>query len=212
MPRVSAQVILRTADNVPANFVTNTFYFDLDTDIGGGELENLTEDIGDALVALYQTLLSILAGIQLTGHRIKFVDIDGARPQYPYEERVFSISGTVQATSLPHEVCIVSSFEADRTPGLNQATRRGRVFLGPIGGTALQSDGRITDAARALVAGAFNAFFGKQDGAGFSGWLWVVYSRKNDSVAPVKMGHVDNEFDTQRRRGVASTMRSVWGV
>lgn len=211
MARISAQVILRTADNIPENYCTNTFYFNLDEDSSVGiDRAFLTNEINTALLALYDDVRGLLGGLMQTGHRIKYVDIDEPRPQFPYQEEVWDFVTGIASDVLPHEVCVVSSFEADQVSGVNQASRRGRVFMGPMNAASKATDGRLDDAFRTAMAQAFNDFSDKQDTAGVSGWTWVVYSRKLDTMAQVKMGHVDNAFDTQRKRGVASTVRSVW--
>ena len=38
----------------------------------------------------------------------------------------------------------------------------------------------------------------------------VLYSRANRSVYRITDNWVDNEWDTQRRRGTAATARQVW--
>lgn len=217
MPRISAQVILRTSDNIPANYATNTYFFDVETDLVApeGSLEDQSVlSIAPALVDLYNELndqADLFGGLATSGHRIKFVEIDGPKPQYPYAEVVWAFTTAPSASVLPSECCVVSSFEAVQSAGINQATRRGRVFLGPLNLGALNAlTGRLVDADRVAIATAFQTFAQKQDEAGFSGWQWMVYSRKNDAMSRVVMGHVDNAFDTQRRRGVESTLRSVW--
>lgn len=212
--RISAQVILRTSDNIAANYCTNTFHFlidfaTVDPTPGADDRDGITDQVADALVTLYNGLAPRMAGLQVTGHRIKFVNIDDPAPQFPYRERVFSITGTIGGSQLPSEVAIVSSFEATQVSGVNQATRRGRVYIGPIS-TSSNDDGRVGDSTRTAISDAFEGFANDQDQAGFTGWQWMIYSRTRDEMSRVVMGHIDNAFDTQRRRGVQSTIRSVW--
>lgn len=212
MARVSAQVILRTTDNIAANFATNTFHFDIDEDPGlDNDKERICdEEITPAIAALYDSFrASTLGGLQIGGHRIKYVDIDDPAPQYPFVESVWDFPSGVAQVLLPSEVCIASSFEGVRVAGVNQASKRGRLFLGPLNVNA-NDNGRVDAAARTAIANGFKAFKDSTDDAGFSGWIWTVYSRKLDIMTPVVMGHVDNAFDTQRRRGVSSTARTVW--
>lgn len=215
LARVSAQVILRTNDNIPANYVTNTYHFlmdyaTVDPTPGADDLEGITDQVNNALVDLYNDLQNIWGGLLQTGHRIKYVNIDEPAPQYPYQEELFDLGSITASQFLPNEVCIVSSFEADQVAGINQATRRGRVFLGPLAIGALPNGGRVSPATQSLIATSFDTFSGKQDTAGFTGWQWMVYSRKRDEMARVTNGHVDNAFDTQRRRGLESSVRTTW--
>nr|CRY97728.1 hypothetical protein [uncultured prokaryote] len=212
MPRVTAQVILRTADLIPANYVTNTYHFSITTDDPINSLDDITDEVATALTDLYDDIRSRLGGMAQTGHRIKFTDIDEPRPSFPYKEVVFDFTGATASGALPSEVAICSSFEGDPIAGTNQASRRGRVYLGKIAQSALASDntGTVTGAALLVIQQAFEQFAGKQDQAGFSGWIWTVYSPTLDLMAPVTSGHVDNAFDTQRRRGIEATSRLVW--
>lgn len=213
--RISAQVILRTQDNIPANYVTNTYHFlidfaTVDPTPGADDREGITDQVNAALVALYGDMVQVFGGLAETGHRIKYVNIDDPQPQYPYQEELFDLPSTTALQYLPSEVCIVSSFEADQSAGVNQASRRGRVFLGPLASNAAPNGGRLTPVFQNAIADSFNAFSAKQDTAGFTGWQWMVYSRSLNEMARVTNGHVDNAFDTQRRRGQASTLRVTW--
>lgn len=210
MARVSAQTILKTSDNIAANFVTNTMYFDFDEFQAVDKVDLATQQVGPQIAVMYNAMNAVLAGLQQTGHRTKFVDIDGPAPQYPFYEHMWDFTAPLDQNQLPPECAIVSSFEAAQVGGINQASRRGRIFLGPIPQSRVENDGRVTDAARTNIATAMKAFNDDQDTAGFSGWTWQVYSRTLNSMARVEMGHVDNNFDTQRRRSVESTARSIW--
>nr|CRY97692.1 hypothetical protein [uncultured prokaryote] len=212
MAQVSAQVILKTTDNVPANFVTNTYHFRLteDSSYGVDRHQLSSEEVAPALVGLYDDLSGVLGNLAQTGHRIKFVDVEDPHPQYPYYEHTWGFANPINQAALPHEVCVVSSFEADIESGKNQASRRGRVFLGPISLSQCDNDGRLKATARSTIADAFHDFTGDEDNVGISGWEWCVYSRTLSEFVNVAMGHVDNAFDTQRRRGISATVRTVW--
>lgn len=45
---------------------------------------------------------------------------------------------------------------------------------------------------------------------GAASWTWVQYSTKLGVATAVSQGFVDNEWDTQRRRGKRSTARTNW--
>lgn len=214
MARISAQVILRPTSGIAKDFVTNVYHFDINEPSipGDTNLKDFVENrVGGALVELYEDLKPDLGLLSQTGHRIKFVDIDGPRPQYPFLEVMFDFDTAVQQTSLPAECCIVSSFEASQVAGIRQSSRRGRVFIGPLNTGALTpSSGRVADTTRGRIATAFADFKAKDDDVGLSGWVWTIYSPTLGVMSKVNSGHVDNAFDTQRRRGVSSSFRSVW--
>lgn len=92
-----------------------------------------------------------------------------------------------------------------------QARRRGRIYLGPFGQTVLGTTAVTSDrplaAAVTAIANAATALATATAGAVVP---WVIYSPTNGSGAVVTDGWVDNAFDTQRRRGVAATSRTLW--
>nr|CRY97689.1 hypothetical protein [uncultured prokaryote] len=212
MARISVQTILKTTDNIGQNFVNNTWHFDVDEDFTtNNDLDTQTAFIFDALEDFYEDISGVLANLATTGHRFKAVDVESPAPQFPYLERVWDFGTAINQAALPHEVCVVGSFEADRESGVNQASRRGRVFLGPISLSQSDNDGRLKLTAQTTIAQAFTTLKGKEDTSGEGGWTWIIWSKTRQDFGRVTSGHVDNAFDTQRRRGIQSTLRSTWG-
>lgn len=91
-------------------------------------------------------------------------------------------------------------------------SRTGRIYVGPLNSSALSSS-----SGEPRVSSAFLSDLGASAShlravvLGLSvPTTWVVWSRKLASVDDVIGGHIDNEFDTQRRRGLLSTVRSLW--
>lgn len=205
MPRTQAQVILRTTDAVPENFLTNTYAIDFDSNPTSDQL------LMDAITVLYSTLSASIfsAHIAQNGHMVKLVDIDGPAPQYPYLEETFDLTTAPAGATLPTEVAIVGSFQGARTAGQYQARRRGRVYFGGI--REIENNaGRPSVAAVTGIATALSAF--GLDVNAIADTTWCVWSRVDDAFVPITDGWVDNAFDTQRRRGVATTSRTTWFV
>lgn len=129
-------------------------------------------------------------------------------------------SGTAQ--DLPFEVAVCSSVKANRTdhPG-PVGRRRGRFYLGPLTAFALQGtsgDSRVypnpsDDLINQLKQASLYLADGgvSEDGLSIgAAGEWCIYSRADHGTYPIKTGFVDNEFDTQRRRGTDPTARSTW--
>ena len=116
---------------------------------------------------------------------------------------------------LPEEVACCLSFEAVPAAGTNQARRRGRIFLGPLAQTAL--DTTISTAPSrpnpALIASVFTALSAASVLWSVS-WEWMVNSPTigKYSSASVARAWIDNAWDTQRRRGVDPSEKTYWGV
>lgn len=207
MSILRSQVILRTADNIPANFVTNTFYWESLADI------QVTIPLYTAAVkVMYDDLNPYFStALSRTGHEVRTYLEDQPSPNYPVDTTVWDLASNLAGTPLPSEVSVTSSFEADKVNGLSQASRRGRVYFGPLN-TAAMTNGRVnaatqTDFAQATVDYILNVM------AIDSGQTYpVVWSRKLQSAARITTGWVDDAFDTQRRRGIEPSSRVTWDL
>jgi len=205
MPDIRAQVIIKTTSGVSDDFVTNTWAFHVNDQVDN------TPDVADALWAFYNAFETYYpATIAQNGHEIKFYELPGLTPNYPFYETTRNFTGAPTGTTLPSEVSLVCSFQADRISGFPQSRRRGRIYFGPLD-EALNNNGRPTDAARtafcAQMENLFDAVIAVE-----AGCYWGVWSSTDGSISPVVNGWVDNAWDTQRRRGVSSTARTTWGT
>ena len=133
----------------------------------------------------------------------------GATPGSPPDwSGSFNFGARGSATPLPAEVALCLSFQSEHEDGVPQARRRNRKYLGPFGSNANSTEGRPSSAViNSIVAAARDL---KQASAASLYWKWVVYSPTSDTYEEVDDGWVDNAWDTQRRRGRASTARTTW--
>lgn len=194
------QFTFKTDDGIAANFVTNTLYADVVT-----ENETTWNQIlvawTTALAEIDQLLGSSLA---LSGHEAKFYRMSDPEPRSPVYESQFGLL-TTGTTQMATEVAVCLSFQGSKVSGLPQARRRGRIYFGPLANTAAGSDGRLTNANALLFADAGQSFL--DSSVANANWDWAVYSPTNGTAIDVVDGWVDNEFDTQRRRGRIATQR-----
>ena len=209
MTILRAQITLKTLDNIAANFTTNTLHFDVDIDAVLPGLDATMDSVVLNIKETYDACVNVFGGIPQNGHEIVFYDLSQPLPRIPFRSYPMDFALAPVSARLPAEVAIVTSFKTDREAGKSDASRRNRIYLGPLAVGALNtSDGRI------LVARQNEIRDGMVQLANASGsvddWTWVVYSPKLGEAYPVKSGHIDNAFDTQRRRGVESTLRTVW--
>ena len=138
---------------------------------------------------------------------IKVYDLSQPIPRTPVHTTTFAISAT-RAQGLPSEVALVLSYRAPLVSGSLPARRRGRVYIGPFGTNALAAasingDSRpilnlmqniVNAAARLMQANTADIY-------------WSTYSPTDASALEVTSVHVDNAWDTQRRRGADPTAR-----
>lgn len=203
MPLIRAQVTLKSADNNAENDVTNTFHFDGPTfDVIQGDR------IANALLDAYEQWTVIISDLMGPQIDFKLYNMDDPAPRAPVRE--FEASRAITSgSSMPPEVAVCCSFQGTKVSGQPQSRRRGRVYLGPLRSSFLGTTGRpASTLAPAVVSGAL-PLLALNVGAGISDMKWVVASTFGGRAA-VDNGWVDNEFDTQRRRGRKFTVRTVW--
>jgi hypothetical protein len=143
----------------------------------------------------------------------------------PIGTRNFFPDTATETNSLPNEVAICLSYHGDLTdvpetavnptppPAIIRpaARLRGRLYLGPW------STGAVANAATVLepiplpsLVTAIAASATALVAANTADLVWVGQSKSDDFFWEVEGGFVDNAFDTQRRRGNASTSRTLW--
>lgn len=213
---LQAQVVLPYNTNLPKDVATNTFHFS--EGIGGAV--GTAQAVSDRLVDFYNegdgaadpiaAWISSVVSRTTDACRIKWFDLDDAKPRAPIYETTFTLEPFVTATSLPLECAICLSYGAVPVSGISPARRRGRLYIGPLASSAGgSSSGQIPRPPSDLIdalgyAASTLATGGAGDGT------WVVWSRVSSTAAAVQGGFVDNDLDTQRRRGPSATARTFW--
>ena len=204
MAAIRCQVVLHTVDNFPANYITNTFAMEVAA--SGAQTAGITA----RLKTFYDGLSTLFAGtLAQSGHEVKFTDLPGLVPNYPWAQTTFSLAAAPSGNPLPSEVAIALSFQGAKFAGLPQARRRGRIYLGPLKTTAADTTGRPAAGIRTSVAtAAASLLSGLQAEA--PPVNWSVWSQVDGDVVNITDGWIDDAFDTQRRRGVETTARTLW--
>lgn len=197
-------ITLHTEDANPANFITNTLYFDDDEDSGTNLpliAAEVIEKYGD-IDAFFSPLLAE------DGHDIEFYRMSDPTPRVPVYSDTWNFPGSLAVNTEPPEVALVLSFQGAKSSGVNQASRRGRIYLGPFGNST-DIDGRPSSTLINAVAGFGSTLLADSN---LADWTWVVFSPTLNGAVPVTNGWVDNSWDTQRRRGIEWTSRETYGV
>lgn len=218
-----AMVTIPLDSGIPEDSIVNVFHFDGD-DFSNPDAE-YHEGVLDLLTAFYQAIDTVIFGQNIASPAVlKIYDLRDPTPRVPeyVDEIVLTPLASGIDLTLPNEVSICASFQADAVSGQPQARRRGRVFLGPIHYAAAEmvgSQARPTAAARTAIANACDAMAAGYELPVTGSVKWSVYSPRTDQTSTiddafhdVTNGWVDNAFDTQRRRGGAPTTRTLWAV
>lgn len=204
MPLYRTQVQIIAADEIPANAATNTWHCFAPDLVELALWET-------ALVAFYEdvsTYISSLAKPTSNNLYFKHYDLDDPEPRAPVLEGFRDYTPNTTG-GLPPEVSLVVSFQAPKTSGVPQARRRNRIYLPFLTAASNTSDGRpsgplctaVETAAADLLAAS---------GPTSADWQWMVYSPTDAAFDLVDNGWIDNEWDTQRRRGRVATLRYTY--
>jgi hypothetical protein len=124
-------------------------------------------------------------------------------------------------TEFPSEVAICCSFHGDLTdvpetvgtpPNVTRpaARRRGRLYIGPLNSAASAGGGATPDPlTSANVQNALGRAL-RMLRSDDSPTRWGIWSKADEEFYEIEGGYIDQAFDTQRRRGVASSARISW--
>lgn len=203
--------------NIPEDVVTNVhhFIYTLAPDPTSVELAALANEIQAFYDDIY-TAVNMGIWCQPSLATVTFYDLQQVPPRIPMASLPVPVTTTPFAGSTATEVAICLSVQGDIIPGIPPARQRGRVFLGglanPMSVGSVSSFPTIGLTNRAGIAGAAAAF---RTALAAQDWMWVVYSPTQNAVLgqetfEITNGWVDNTPDTQRRRGIEATSRTLW--
>lgn len=200
------QATLGVAQGDPADWVSNSFWFDG----GAGDQQNLLDMVDDFYtgeVAGKRGLRDALGGVDFL--EIKTYNHSDPKPRAPVATRYKTLGGIAAPYSGPPQLSVVLSYEADPLSGVPRARRRGRLFLGPI--NMIYTEERyIPPALRNKVTEAATALVQASDAS--VSWSWVVHSRASGSNSVIRTGWVDNSWDVMRSRKWPATIRQLWPI
>lgn len=218
MAHYVAQVTMPYLSGLPADVVVNSFHFD------AVQATDSLEEIADALQDFYtgddaqNRSVSAWMGAYVSrvvgAASIKIYDWALPEPRPPIWESTFTLDAPSQASNLPLEVALCTSYAAAPIAGVPRARQRGRVFIGPLIGSANTSATGQPPRPDTVLVEDLAAATLRLASLGSSPGLpkFSVFSRVDQTLYTVDHGWVDNEFDTQRRRQVKATGRSAWLV
>lgn len=203
-----AQVSIPYESGLPEDVSVNTWSF-------GGTAIDATAGpvIANGLAAFYDAIAARMhPALVLNQTTCKVYRWNDALPRVPIFEGTFAIPPEQNnGEPLPEEVAGCLSFEAEQVSGEPQARRRGRVYLGPLATSATAQIG-----SHMYLAALFTQDV--EDGLDAAIAIWSagdighgIYSRADAVLRPAVSYWQDNALDTQRRRGVRATTRTVLG-
>lgn len=202
---IRVQITLKTIDGISANWLTNTWALTNSVDPTEADFNEYTQ----CFRSFYVACTSIQAlPLNSVGHIAKYIDLDETvKPIYPVYEETWSLPAVSSNAQLPSEVAMCLSYQCERQSGVPQASRRGRVYIGPIA-SATMDQGRPSAAARTTLVNAGKALYDDLLACTTPAAL-TVWSNKLRQTGAIAEFWVDNAYDTQRRRGPKPTLRTT---
>lgn len=199
------QVTLNHDSALPEDVTVNAWSFNT----GVAKDTTAAIDIVAKLQTFYNAFASRLSASLAGTGSVKFYDRADLKPRVPwFTGALVIVPGT---SNLASEVSLTLSFSSDVISGVPAARRRGRLFLGPLASSVNDAtSGRPITAAVTEISNAAGVL--QTASANAAGWGWEIYSRTDLIGRDVLRGYVDNAFDTQRRRGLRPTTRTLWGI
>lgn len=219
MTIVRSQVELDHESGLAADRIVNTFHH---LTAGTPPTPTQLDVIRDQIVAAYTAvqapgttaLINSLPDVLAGTWRIKHYDAQSAPPNVPLRIDTPAAFVPGGGAPLPLEVALCLSYKI--TPsisGVQLQSQRGRVYFGPFGTARNGIDGRPTPTLIDQLVGVGGLLMA----SGSADVDWVVYSPTLDAAVAGLIGsdfivnqiYVDNEWDTQRRRGREATARTI---
>jgi hypothetical protein len=191
MSKIRVQVITRRATDLARDHIVNTVYFDdFNVSIDGTNWQAFANDVRERF-RLRTSGIGYLYGVET-----KCYDMADAEPR-PVKATGAWVQGNQTSTgATPREVSLCLSYYSQR----NIPRFRGRLFIGPWN---FAEERPNVSAINSLVTLA-------SDMAAIGGLDvdWGLWSPTRNEFSKITNGWVDNEWDTQRSRGLKATSRT----
>lgn len=202
MPDYITNATIATTDNVGANYATNSWSF-MATDL------TALAQVHAQLAVFYQGIDAFMSSLVRSANGLELTSYARAdtKPRAPVMVDRYTLN-PLGSAPLPTEVALCLSFQAAKISGSPQSRRRGRVYIPFMDEAYSDTAGRPTSGLVTGLATEAQAFLAASDAA--VPWSWHVWSTVGLFGAAVADGWVDNEWDTQRRRGRKATSRTTF--
>jgi hypothetical protein len=202
---VHAQTSIGTVSNLTADYANNNTYWVVSS---SADLPAL----GVAIKTAYDQWRPLMADtVRQNNHVTKFYDREDPMPRAPVLSYTWNLAVAPTSAPLPPEVSLCCSFQGEPLSGTPQSRRRGRNYLPFVDISGIDTAGRPSATAIAAAVAWGQSLLDYSDAT--ANVTWVVassYGVPGEFDTVVTNGWVDNEFDTQRRRGRDATARTTF--
>jgi hypothetical protein len=197
MGKVDVQVCQRHVSGLPEDVSINTLHFE-------NGFPATSSGLADGIHGAYQLLKPILSA-DYPNMTIKIYE-PGVNPTGPTFQKDYAFPGG--GSPGPSEVAVCLSYASVDNPDQSLPRRRGRIFIGPLAASAIgERRPGVTIRDYVLDFGLNLASVGFA-----SNTTWHMFSKIDNAYAKIESVWCDDAWDTQRRRGLAPTMRETRDV
>lgn len=209
---IRSQFVLPMWTGQPRDVITNTMHWEGD---GLAPLDVQAAEIASRLQLFYNTIygtLDMMGGyLEPSLATVECYDLADPTPRIPEVVACPITADTLSSSILPSEVAIVMTIHAAPQSGVPRQRLHNRIYLGGLGNGAVAAvppaTPQVSIGARTNIANAAEALVA----ANTSVLSWVQRSFVGGVTnRPIAGGWVDNEPDTQRRRGTTPESRTLW--
>jgi hypothetical protein len=192
------QVRLQGTSNLPKDVYENVLCYSVD---GPDTVKGTCDELAALYAGSATGQATMIGGINSV--TVRAYPLAGGQP---IEESTLPSSKV--SLAFPHEVAVCLSYATVDDIAASTPRRRGRIYLGPMGTTGGET-ARPASALRNLVL----AFGQSLASVGFgANTTWKLYSRSDVATFKIESIWCDDAWDTQRRRGLAPTLRTSQDV
>jgi hypothetical protein len=214
---ILAQVVLKSDTGFPRDSIVNTFHFKIADPTAA--IPDVEADIATALASFYNDqhhtginqirwYLSSTLDNGTVQAQVKLYHMTDAHPRVPVIWPWTLGASAGSDGGLPSECAVCISYKGTAP---NPRRGYGRVFIGPLHSNAVLIEPPNIHMNTGMVSALqWGARYLIDDGASSRATrgIWSVYSAADNALYPVTSAWIDNEFDTQRRRGHRATART----
>lgn len=191
MPRLTVMINSVFDSALPRDRIINVVHFNKVIP-GGFDEDGICHDVAQGFNNAWYDASSGIK-VEATSY-----DPEGTPPVFSNGYGVVNAGAPPAPSGSPRDVALCLSFYADR----NLPRQRGRLYLPMCNNVNLPSKPTATHMNKALAVATMLAAIGGVD------IDWEVWSPTSNSGKKVTNAWVDNEWDTQRRRGLKATTRT----
>lgn len=213
MPLYRFDVVIPSVTALPEDVTVNTWHFFNGSPVLPSDFDNVRDmlfDFYDVEQATLNLAITDFMSNDAVGANwvVRAYDLSDPLPRAPVYTSGFTVTHLGNANPMPSEVALVLSIQAAPESGVPQARRRNRKYLGPFSVLGLEAPGRPSLPLMLTIGRAAKELLNAAQAS--LSWGWRVYSPTTDLDLEPVGGWVDNAWDTQRRRGLASSLREPW--